>query len=82
MRSTIDKAGRLVIPKALRDQLGFTQGEVELVVDGTALRIEPVGIEDLAEEEGRLVIPRSGAAIDDALVTRLRDARARRDPFS
>ncbi len=37
MRTTIDGAGRLVVPKALRDELGFEPGqELELVaVDGT-----------------------------------------------
>src|SRR5437588_25990 len=36
MRTTIDAAGRLVVPKRLRDQLGFAPGtELELdVVDG------------------------------------------------
>lgn len=36
MRTTIDMAGRLVVPKGLRDQLGFAAGtELELrAVDG------------------------------------------------
>lgn len=36
MRTTIDAAGRLVVPKPLRDELGFAPGtELELaVVDG------------------------------------------------
>lgn len=36
MRATIDAAGRLVVPKVLRDQLGFAAGmELELeAVDG------------------------------------------------
>jgi len=36
MRTTMDAAGRLVIPKPLRDELGFTPGvELELgAVDG------------------------------------------------
>lgn len=36
MRTTIDKAGRIVVPKAMRDELGLAGGvEVEIVlVDG------------------------------------------------
>jgi len=36
MRTTIDQGGRLVVPKPLRDQLGFTPGsELELsAIDG------------------------------------------------
>jgi len=36
MRTTIDAAGRVVVPKALRDQLGFSPGsELELLaIDG------------------------------------------------
>lgn len=43
MRTTIDKAGRIVVPKAMRDELGFTGGsEVEIsLVDGH-IEIEPV----------------------------------------
>jgi AbrB family looped-hinge helix DNA binding protein len=77
MRSTIDKAGRLVIPKSLRDQLGLRSGDVELTAEGASLRIVPVHDETLVEVEGRLVVPRSGAAIDDDLVRALRDADQR-----
>ena len=74
MRGRIDKAGRLVIPKALRDRLGLRPGEVEVVADGAALRIEPVVGTDLVERDGRLVIPSSGAVITDEDVRALRDA--------
>jgi AbrB family looped-hinge helix DNA binding protein len=77
MRGTIDKAGRVVIPRALRDRLGITAGEVEITVDGAGVRIEPVAGEGLVEVAGRLVIPASGAAVDDALVRGLRDAEQR-----
>lgn len=77
MRTTIDKAGRLVIPKPLRDRVGLREGEVELVPDGAGIRIEPIPGEGLAEEEGRLVIPASGAHLDDAQVLALRDADRR-----
>ena len=72
MRTTIDRAGRVVIPKALRDQLGLTPGEIEVTCDGAALRIEPVAGSELTEVDGRLVIPSGGAAVDDETVRALR----------
>jgi AbrB family looped-hinge helix DNA binding protein len=40
MRVTIDSAGRLVVPKALRDELGFTAGaELEAAVVNGALEV-------------------------------------------
>ena len=77
MRATIDKAGRLVIPKSLRDCLGLTPGVVEIVADGAALRVEPLAGEDLDESGGRLVIPANGLRIDDDAVRSLRDADRR-----
>jgi AbrB family looped-hinge helix DNA binding protein len=75
MRATIDKAGRLVIPKRLREELGLRPGEVEVSASGTGLRVEPLtGDESLDERDGRLVIPAGGLHIDDSLVRVLRDA--------
>jgi AbrB family looped-hinge helix DNA binding protein len=56
MRVSIDKAGRLVIPKELRDRVGIVPGEVDIVVDGAGLRIEVEGLDHIVEHEGRLVI--------------------------
>lgn len=39
MRATIDRAGRLVVPKALRDALGFRDGE-ELELSARDGRLE------------------------------------------
>ena len=72
MRTTIDKAGRVVIPRALRDLVGLSNGEVEISYEGAGIRIEPVAGEGLAEAGDRLVIPASGAAVDDDAVRELR----------
>lgn len=77
MRTTIDKAGRLVIPKPLRDQLGLLPGEVEVEAVGAGLRVEPLAGDSLDERDGRLVIPPSGAAVGDETVRTLRDAGRR-----
>jgi AbrB family looped-hinge helix DNA binding protein len=77
MRTTIDKAGRLVIPKPLRDQVGLRPGGVEITLDGASLRVEPVADEGLVEEGGWLVIPASGVPISDDDVRDLRSADRR-----
>jgi AbrB family looped-hinge helix DNA binding protein len=77
MRTTIDRAGRLVIPKQLRDHVGLRPGEVEITIEGAGLRVQPLAEESLDERDGRLVIPPSGAQVDDELVRALRDAGQR-----
>jgi AbrB family looped-hinge helix DNA binding protein len=77
MRTTIDKAGRLVVPKVLRDRLGLRPGAVEVSADGAALRVEPVTDQDLERRSGRLVIPATGMKLDDGAVRALRDADQR-----
>lgn len=77
MRATIDKAGRLVIPKALREQLGLLPGAVDVAADGTGLRVEPLAGDELEERDGVLVIPATGVPITDADVQALRDADRR-----
>jgi AbrB family looped-hinge helix DNA binding protein len=75
MKTTIDRAGRVVIPRALRNRVGLaTGGEVEIVIDGAAIRIEPVTGTKLREEAGLLFIPASGTPVDDAAVRELIDA--------
>lgn len=77
MYATIDKAGRLVLPKALRDQIGLRAGEVNVFVDGAGLRVEPIARDGLEEREGRLIVARAGLPVDDEMVRTLRDADQR-----
>jgi bifunctional DNA-binding transcriptional regulator/antitoxin component of YhaV-PrlF toxin-antitoxin module len=77
MRSTTDKAGRLVIPKTLRDSGGLVPGEVEVTPDGVGLHIEPPAANRPEDENGLLVIPAADATVSDDLVRALRDADQR-----
>jgi AbrB family looped-hinge helix DNA binding protein len=77
MRATIDKAGRLVIPKQLRDHIGLGPGEVEVTAEGAGLRVDPLAEGSLDDRAGRLVIPAADAQINDDLVRSLRDADQR-----
>lgn len=72
MKAAIDDAGRVVIPKRLRDELGLTPGAVEVVRDGAGVRIERLTDPDLEWVGDRLVIPASGDALDDADIRDLR----------
>ena len=77
MRTTIDKAGRLVIPKPLRDTLGLRPGVVDVRAEGSGLRVDVPAEESLDERDGRLVVPSSGATLSDDDVRALRDADQR-----
>ncbi len=77
MRATIDSAGRLVIPKVLRDRLGLRQGAVEVEADGADLRVKPIAEDTLDEVDGWLVVPATGQPITDDDVRELRDADQR-----
>ncbi|WP_235282472.1 AbrB/MazE/SpoVT family DNA-binding domain-containing protein [Microbacterium sp. SA39] len=76
MRSTMDKAGRIVIPAQIRERLGILPGPVDLIIDGTGVRIEVEARGKVVEEDGILVIT-GGPALtaDDIRELRLADQR-------
>jgi AbrB family looped-hinge helix DNA binding protein len=75
MRAKIDGAGRLVIPRDLRNRIGLAGGgEVEIEIDGAAIRIEPVTGSELREDAGLLIIPATRGSMDDGRVGELIDS--------
>ena len=65
MEATLDKYGRIVIPKALRDQLGMEAGtELILEAEGDHLVLRPVQQDVLEKQDGLLV---STAAVNDTV---------------
>ena len=57
MKTTIDKAGRLVVPKAIREAAHLEPGtEVELRVVAGRVEIEPAPLDIELERRGKLVV--------------------------
>lgn len=62
MRTTIDRAGRVVIPAAIRDRAGLTPGaELEITADETGVRIERVAPGPRLVKVGRRLVARPTA---------------------
>jgi AbrB family looped-hinge helix DNA binding protein len=63
MRSTIDKAGRVVIPAAIRERAGLTPGTaLEVTADETGVRIERVAPGPKLVKIGKRLVARPTAA--------------------
>ena len=80
MRSTIDGAGRLVIPKPMRDRLGLGPGDpvdVELTSDGVLITRAGLGSAVIDEVEGFPVVRTGGEPISTDALLALRDAERR-----
>lgn len=79
MDVVIDGAGRLVIPKELRDRLGITPGSTVTLTDaGTGVLLEPAGQHGRIVDRGKgPVVERTGVAVTDEDIRRIRDAGRR-----
>ena len=81
MRSTIDRAGRIVVPKPIREAANLRPGtEVEFRVQGGHVEIEPVPLAVTLQRRGSLVVavpapgqPVMRAADVDNTIAALRD---------
>jgi AbrB family looped-hinge helix DNA binding protein len=77
----MDRAGRVVLPKPLRDQLDLQEGdEFEVVVEGWTVRLEPQlrPGRSVVDVDGWPVLEeRSGVALTDDDVRAMREAERR-----
>jgi len=66
VRTTIDKAGRVVIPAAIRDRAGLTAGaELDVTEDDLGIRLQRVAAMPRLVRIGRRLVARPTAKADD-----------------
>jgi AbrB family looped-hinge helix DNA binding protein len=66
MRTTIDKAGRVVIPAPIRERAGLSPGsELEITNDELGIRLERVATGPRLVKVGRRLVARPTAAADN-----------------
>lgn len=78
MQTTIDHAGRIVVPKPLRDALGLAPGTtLDVSMYGAGLHIVPSGRTARLVEDGGVLVAEGDTRIDDDTVFALIDALRR-----
>lgn len=66
MRTTIDKAGRVVIPAAIRERAGFSPGaELEVTADDLGIRLERIAAGPRLVKIGRRLVARPTVPADN-----------------
>jgi AbrB family looped-hinge helix DNA binding protein len=81
MSITIDRAGRLVIPKSIRDRFHLVPGsQLEIEADTEGIRLRPAGsgAASLRRERGLLIHSGGGQVADVDIAAFIRDQRERR----
>lgn len=77
MHVTIDRVGRIVIPKQFRDALGLEPDTLlEVIPDGAGLHLEPVQVRErsVGMSDGLPILGRvEGVVLTDNDVQRIRD---------
>lgn len=79
--ATLDEAGRLVIPKPLRDELGLSPGDkLSVESDGQRVIVQPVRSATAMRKENGVWVFRSGQSVSSAETEGvLREMRRRRE---
>jgi AbrB family looped-hinge helix DNA binding protein len=78
MEVTIDQAGRVLLPKPLRDALGLLPGtKVDVSRYGAGLQLIPAGRTARIVEEDGVLVATGETQIDDDIVFNLIDAGRR-----
>lgn len=81
MLVTIDRAGRIVIPKDIRDRMSLAaDAELEIAAEGDEIRLTPVRVRSrhVVEIDGWPVLTATdGHIVTDSDVVRWRDAEQR-----
>jgi len=78
MKASMDSAGRVVVPKPLRDALGLTAGStVDISRYGAGLHLVPTGRTARLVDESGVLVATGQTAIDDDLVFGLIDSGRR-----
>jgi AbrB family looped-hinge helix DNA binding protein len=75
MEAVIDQAGRIVVPKSIRDALGLLPGtKVDITPYGAGAQLVPAGRTARLVEEGGVLVAAGDTPVDDDVVFALIDA--------
>ena len=78
MKTSMDSAGRVVVPKPLRDALGLTAGStVDISRYGAGLQLIPTGRTARLVDESGVLVATGETAVDDDVVFGLIDTGRR-----
>lgn len=82
MAITIDRAGRIVVPKGLRERFNLIAGtELEIEVSGECLQLRKVGAEPALVRKKGILVHHGGARVNldvAAFIRAERESRSRR----
>ncbi|MBI4729622.1 MAG: AbrB/MazE/SpoVT family DNA-binding domain-containing protein [Acidobacteria bacterium] len=75
MKTAMDRAGRLVVPKPLRDELGLRAGQkIEVFVENGRIVIQPVPTPMRLVKRGRARVAEAERAMPRLTAAQVRDA--------